>query len=51
MLPDRVSNHGPLTYESGALPIALLGPATDSEKLNSQKKLRNKIFLPLVAVY
>ena len=29
MLPDRVSNPGPLTYESGALPIALRGPATD----------------------
>ena len=28
MLPDRVSNPGPLTYESGALPIALRGPAT-----------------------
>ena len=27
MLPDRVSNPGPLTYESGALPIAPLGPA------------------------
>ena len=26
MLPDRVSNQGPLTYESGALPIALRGP-------------------------
>ena len=26
MLPDRVSNPGPLTYESGDLPIALLGP-------------------------
>ena len=23
MLPDRVSNPGPQTYESGALPIAL----------------------------
>ena len=23
MLPDRVSNPGPLTYEAGALPIAL----------------------------
>ena len=23
MLPDRVSNPGPLTYESGVLPIAL----------------------------
>ena len=29
MLPDRVSNPGPLTYESGALPIALRGPAKD----------------------
>ena len=27
MLPDRVSNPGPLTYESGALLIALHGPA------------------------
>ena len=27
MLPDRVSNPRPLIYESGALPIALRGPA------------------------
>ena len=27
MLPDRVSNPGTLTYESGALPIVLRGPA------------------------
>ena len=27
MLPDRVSNPGPLTYESGALSIALRGTA------------------------
>ena len=27
MLPDRGSNPGPLTCESGALPIALRGPA------------------------
>ena len=31
MLPDRVSNPGPLTYESGALPIVLHGPATGVE--------------------
>ena len=31
MLPDRVSNPGPLTYESGALPIALRGPALNSQ--------------------
>ena len=36
MLPDRVSNPGPLTYESGALPIALRGPANIiEEKLTS----------------
>ena len=28
MLPDRVLNPGPLTYQSGALPIALRGPAS-----------------------
>ena len=32
MLPDRVSNPGPLTYESGALPIALRGPAYNIKK-------------------
>ena len=31
MLPDRVSNPGPLTYESGALPIAQRGPANMKE--------------------
>ena len=31
MLPDRVSNPGPLTYESGVLPIALRGPANHEE--------------------
>ena len=31
MLPDRVSNPGPLTYESGALPTALRGPAHQFE--------------------
>ena len=28
MWPDRVSNPGPLTYESGALPTALRGPGS-----------------------
>ena len=27
MWPDQVSNPGPLTYESGALPTAPRGPA------------------------
>ena len=30
MWPDRLSNPGPLTYESGALPNALRGPALGS---------------------
>ena len=33
MLPDRVSKPGALTYESGALPIALRGPQ-NHEKQN-----------------
>ena len=36
MLPDRVSNPGPLTYESGALPIALRGPARSLEDLEDK---------------
>ena len=38
MLPDQVSNPGPLTYESGALLTALRGPALfreNKEKLQS----------------
>ena len=50
MLPDLVSNPGPLTYESGALPIALRGPAINTRrgkgnimknKNNSNKEFRN----------
>ena len=56
MLQDRVSNPGPLTYDSGALPIALRGPALNGKKSkfayqsylymfnsNSQFKLANCI--------
>ena len=39
MLPDRVSNPGPLTYESGALPIALRGPAILTNKTCQQGSL------------
>ena len=38
MLPDRVSNPGPLTYESGALPIALRGPAGSPDKTSTNNK-------------
>ena len=41
MLPDRVSNPGPLTYESGALPIALRGPAVNF--LNCHDKTNEKM--------
>ena len=34
MLPDRVSNPGPVTYESGAPPIALRLPATDLKRIH-----------------
>ena len=37
MLPDRVSNPGPLTYESGALPIALRGPAGGGEGVGRER--------------
>ena len=44
MLPDRVSNPGPLTYESGALPIALRGPAWTLEyALYRTVKIKGKL--------
>ena len=39
MLPDRVSNPGPLTYESGALPIALRGPAAANQRVPPSQKI------------
>ena len=40
MWPDRVSNPGPLTFESGALPTALRGPTGNAGKggVNKHKK-------------
>ena len=40
MLPDRVSNPGPLTYEPGALPIALRGPAPALEVNQHHRTIR-----------
>ena len=40
MLPDQVSNPGPLTYESDALPIALRGPALVHYGPDSETKIR-----------
>ena len=44
MLPDRVSNPGPLTYESGALPIALRGPAVHQGAKVEQFNVSNVIY-------
>ena len=49
MLPDRVSNPVPLTYESGALPIALRGPAPPEKCLLIAFECRN-LLLWAVAV-
>ena len=46
MLPDRVSNPGPLTYESGALPIALRGPVIGLQKCKDKINFRKlKLYL------
>ena len=41
MWPDRVSNPGPLTYESDALPTALRGPAKNIKGKEEQTILTN----------
>ena len=41
MLPDRVSNPGPLTYESGDLPIALCGPTPCIRSLHFLRAVSN----------
>ena len=48
MLPDRVSNPGPLTYESGALPIALRGPAS---KMGNNEAKQASVLLRYVPEY
>ena len=54
MLPDRVSNPGPLTYKSGVLPIALRSPALysliihPSMRLFSQHSRHFKLSFPQV---
>ena len=51
MLPDRVSNPGPLTYESGALFTALRGPANTSYMLVASHMLHKiKIFIINVSI-
>ena len=43
MLPDRVSNPGPLTYESGALPIVLRGPSKHAKKSTYKKQRQDEL--------
>ena len=46
MWPDRVSNPGPLIYESGALPFTLRGPALDKGRSgNNILKTRQELAL------
>ena len=45
MWPDRVANPGPLTYESGALPTALRGPADPSENVSLRRQVP-RAYLP-----
>ena len=49
MWPDRVSNPGPLNYESGALPIALRGPANGISQTGFDVQAwRNSALVPLI---
>ena len=50
MLPDRVSNPGPLTYESGALPIALRGPAGTGILIESMMELRPRLIESMIGL-
>ena len=43
MWPDRISNPGPLTYESGALTTALRGRAIRNSILMSKKSFVGKL--------
>ena len=45
MLPERISNPGPQTYEACALPIALRGPATkENNSVNNVGGVMDLIF-------
>ena len=50
MWPDQVSNQGPLTYESGALPTALCGPASHIRTMRERALLKAACIRTLVSV-
>ena len=45
MWPDRVSNPGPLIYESGVLPTVLRGPALNETSLSAWYGMISKVSL------
>ena len=51
MWPDRVSNPGPLTYESGALPIALRGPCSKLMRSLVNVSLKFQTFISQICQY
>ena len=44
MWPDRISNSGPVIYESGVLPTALRGPAVSGKPL-TDGDLNNRFYM------
>ena len=50
MWPDRISNPGPLIYESGALPIALRGPAEIMSQRAVKPETPSNQYLEVVGV-
>ena len=49
MWPDRISNPGPLIYESGAIPTALHGPAI-SVVTEFWRYWRRRLYIGLLVV-
>ena len=45
MWPDRVSNPGPLTYESGALTTGLRGPAPGIKSMRALFSSKRRVIL------
>ena len=51
MLPDWVSNPGPLTYESGALPIAGSFRINENNKVHYFITIRARVYLLMNIIY
>ena len=46
MWPDQVSNQGPRTYQSGALPTVLCGPAQLYDRNTVRRAFKLQVFHP-----